>query len=455
VTTEASGIFSVRYRELSAALVALSTLVAFEYLAVATAMPVLAHELDGLALYGLAFSGALAAGVFATVLGGRWGDVRGPVAPLWTGIVGFVAGLLVAGFASSMPMFLGGRVLQGLGGGMFWVALYVLVARVYPSAMHPRVFSLLATAWVVPSMVGPAVTGLVVEHVGWRWVFLGVALLTVPAVIVLFRGLRGQPILGGQAESAAGLGRRLGWATATAVGAALMQYGSGLEAGGLPILAAGLVLLAVAVPPLLPRGTLRAATGLPAVVALRGVIAGAFYAAEVLIPLMLIGERGLSPTLAGLTITGGALSWVFASWLQGRGLLSRAFALRGGAVFVTVGVALMGLVLYDAVSIVVAYLSWIVAGFGVGMAYPTQSVLTLEFSADGEQGHNTSSLQVGEQVFSVVAIAVTSALFTFLGSGYLVSFAVAVGLASLGIMIAGRTYLPRGVATPPKGETRS
>src|SRR3712207_7311997 len=37
------------------------------------------------------------------------------------------------------------------------VTLYVLVARVYPAALRPRMFAAFSTAWVVPSLVGPAI----------------------------------------------------------------------------------------------------------------------------------------------------------------------------------------------------------------------------------------------------------------------------------------------------------
>ncbi|MFD2349215.1 MFS transporter [Nonomuraea ferruginea] len=130
------------------------SLVAFEYVAVAVAMPVVARELGGFELYGLAFSSALAAGVVGTVLGGRWADVRGPLPPLWTGAAAFIGGLTLAGLAPTMEVLIAGRLIQGFGGALVNVALYVVVARVYPEELHPRVFSLFATAWVVPSMVG-------------------------------------------------------------------------------------------------------------------------------------------------------------------------------------------------------------------------------------------------------------------------------------------------------------
>ena len=44
---------------------------------------------------------------------------------------------------------------------------------------HGRVFAAFSAAWVVPSLVGPFLAGAVTEYLHWRWVFLGVALLTV------------------------------------------------------------------------------------------------------------------------------------------------------------------------------------------------------------------------------------------------------------------------------------
>ncbi len=423
------------------------SLVAFEYVAVAIAMPVVARELGGIELYGLAFSGAMAAGVVGTVVGGRWADLRGPLAPLWTGAAAFIGGLVMAGLAPSMEVLIAGRLVQGFGGALVNVALYVVVARVYPEELHPKIFSLFATAWVVPSMVGPAIVGVIVDTAGWRWVFLLVPFLTVAGGLVLLRGLAGQPVTGGQGTPAPGLLAKVGWAALAALAAGLMQYGS---SGQVVLLIAGLVLLAVALPRLLPAGTLKAARGLPAVVGLRGLATGALFATEVIIPLMLVEERGLSPLMAGIALTGGAVTWSFASWLQGREVFSQITNLRLGSVMLAVGILLMGVVTFAAVPVALAYPSWIVAGFGMGLIYPTLSVLTLELSDPGEEGVNSSALQVGESVFSVVAVAVTSALFTAVGSGYWAVFAAALVMALAGLAIAPRAMraavlVPRAV----------
>ncbi|WP_246266794.1 MFS transporter [Nonomuraea typhae] len=423
---------------MSFGLVALVTLVAFEAMAVATAMPVVARELGGMDLYNLAFSATLAASVIATVLGGRWSDVKGPLQPMATGVVTFVAGLLLAGFAPTMEVFIGGRFIQGLGAGLIQVSLYVVVARVYPGTLHAKVFALFSAAWVVPSMIGPAIAGLVVEHVDWRWVFLGVAVIVVPSALLLWRGTAGSDVRSGSAEPAPGLGRKLVWATLTAVAAALIQYGSALGLAGLPLLGAGVIILAVALPKLLLKGSLRAAPGLPTAPVLRGLAFGSMTASQVLIPLMLINERGLTPIGAGVVLTVGALGWSTGSWIKGRGVIGHLTALRGGALLIAAGIALVSLVLIDAVPLAVAYVAMAVSGLGIGALHPTVSVLVLKLSKQGEEGHNSAAVGVGESVFTVVAVAATGALFTATHEAYLAGFAFTFALALLGAFLAPR-----------------
>ncbi|SDM34519.1 Major Facilitator Superfamily protein [Nonomuraea maritima] len=433
-----AGVVSPRYRAISIGLLALVTLQAFEAMAVTTAMPVVARELAGMSLYNLAFSASLAASVIATVLGGRWSDVRGPMPPIAAGVVVFVAGLLMAGLAPTMEVLVTGRFVQGFGTGLSQVALSVLVARAYPAALHPRVFALFSAAWVVPSMVGPAIAGLVAEQLGWRWIFLGVIAAVLPAALLLWRGASGRALPDVAVPPAPGIGRKLGWAALTAASAAFIQYGSALGVTGLPLLVAGVVLLAVALPRLLPAGAMRAARGLPTAPLLRGLAFGAYTASEVLIPLMLRDARGLSAAGAGVVLTVGALGWVVGSWLKGREAVSDMTAIRGGAALIALGVALVTLVLVDAVPLAVAYAGMAVAGLGIGGLHPTVTVLVLRMSRTGEEGRNSADVGVGESVFTVVAVAASGALFTAAAQNHAVGLAVPVVLAVVGAVLAPR-----------------
>ena len=76
---------------------------------------------------------------------------------------------------------------------------------------------------------------------------------------------------------------------------------------------------------LLPAGTLLARRGLPMGMAARGLLAFSFFGTEAFVPLGASVLRGASPTRSGLALTGGALGWITASWVQDR-LESRAGA---------------------------------------------------------------------------------------------------------------------------------
>src|SRR5262245_36770335 len=100
-------------------------------------MPTIVAGVHGEALYSWPFTAFLAASVAATVLSGRLSDRFGPVPAAFLGPGLFLAGLVIAGVATGMPVLLAGRVLQGLGLGTMTVAVYVLVALVYPPDRRP------------------------------------------------------------------------------------------------------------------------------------------------------------------------------------------------------------------------------------------------------------------------------------------------------------------------------
>ncbi|HRQ00336.1 MAG TPA: MFS transporter, partial [Terrimesophilobacter sp.] len=144
------GVFSREYVWITIGACALVFLGAFESLAVTTIMPLVSEDLNGAGLYALAFAGPLATGVVGMVVAGNWSDRRGPLVPLYASSALFAVGLLIAGLAVTMPMLVAGRLVQGLGTGAVTVALYVIVARVFPARLHPSIFAGFAAAWVVP-----------------------------------------------------------------------------------------------------------------------------------------------------------------------------------------------------------------------------------------------------------------------------------------------------------------
>ncbi|ALN57426.1 transporter, major facilitator family [Lysobacter enzymogenes] len=449
--TAAQGLFAPRYRGLTAGAVALVSLVGFEALAVTTAMPTVARALDGLPLYALAFAGTLAASVVGMVAAGRWADARGPAAPLRHGIAWFALGLVVAGLAPAMGWLVAGRVIQGFGGGLISVALYVVVGRVYPPALRVKIFAAFAAAWVLPAIVGPAISGAIVEHFGWRWVFLAVPAVAALAACWVLPALRGLgPVA--QAEPARrGDALRLPWALLATASLLALHYGGQQRGwGALAWLLPAAAALMLAASQLLPRGALRAARGLPTVVSLRGIAAGAYFLTEAYIPLLLSSERGLSPTWAGAVLTLGAIGWSSGSWLRGRDAQPRRpwRYLQAGMAMIALGVATIAAMALLRAPVALGIAGWIVAGLGMGLIYPTLSVLMLELSPPQEQGRNSSALHLGDAIYTAAALAAGGSLFAALLArshtlAYVCGFAIALALALLGLALAARVRVAR------------
>ncbi|MET8489081.1 MFS transporter [Streptomyces tendae] len=418
----AETVLSRAYRALSIGIVSVIVLIAFEATAVGTAMPVAARELDGVSLYAFAFSGYFTTSLFGMVLSGQWSDRRGPLAPLTTGIASFAAGLVLSGTAGAMWLFILGRAVQGLGGGLVIVALYVVVGRAYPERLRPAIMAAFAAGWVVPSVVGPLASGAVTEHLGWRWVFVGIpVLVVVPLALALpqIRSRASGPV--GVGDTPASFdGRRIRLALAISLGAGLLQYAAqDLRPIALLPGAVGVALLVPAVLGLLPRGTYRAVRGLPSVVLLRGVAAGSFIAAESFVPLMLVTQRGLSPTLAGLSLAAGGATWAGGSWLQSRPRLEpyRERLMALGMLLVAAAITTAPSVLIDAVPAWTVAVAWAFGCFGMGLVISSTSVLLLKLSAPEEAGTNSAALQISDGLSNVVLLSAGGAAFAALGGG--------------------------------------
>ncbi|WP_042385761.1 MFS transporter [Streptacidiphilus melanogenes] len=434
---ETAGILRRPYRMLTIGIVACVLLIAFEATAVNTAMPVAARALHGVGLYAFAFTGFFTSSLLAMVVSGEWCDKRGPLVPLGAGIAVFGVGLVLAGTATTMWTFVAGRVTQGLGGGLVIVALYVVVGLRYPERLRPKVFAAFAASWVLPSVVGPLVSGAVTQHLGWRWVFLSIPALIVAPLVLMLPQLRG--IGAGEAAGRPLDRRRLWLALGLAVGAGLLQYASQrLDLWSLVPAAAGAALLVPAALRLLPRGTFRAGRGLPTVILLRGVAAGGFISAEAFIPLMLVTQHGFSPTLAGLSLSGGGVFWAVGSWLQGRPF-AEAYRLRlvqAGLAAGTVAIALVGVAAQPSAPAFLVATAWTLGGCGMGLAIASISVLLFNLSEPGEAGANSASLQVSDALGNIVCTALGGLLFTSLGTGTTRGF-TAVFAAMAIVMLCG------------------
>lgn len=435
----ADALFAPGRRAACVGAVALISMLAFESIAVATAMPAVAQGLNGLGLYALAFGATLATSVLGMVAAGELCDKRGPYRATLGGLALFLAGLLLAGFAQHMGHLVLGRALQGLGSGVLGVSLYVGVARVIPPALHPRLFALFAAAWVMPGLLGPALASGLVQVLGWRAVFLAVAAVVPVAAALMLPSLR---------RAGGGSGdvlrwTRLGWALLASGGALALHAASQQQALGQGLLFAGGLLAALtAAHRLLPAGALTAARGLPTVILLRGLIAAAFASAEAFIPLLLTGEFGWSLGQAGLALSAGAVTWSLGSAIQARvsGDVWRRRLLTAGFTLASAGLLLVmsPLLLSWPAALVLA--GWACTGLGIGLSFPMLSVLLLKLSPPDRQGANASALQLSDALTSSAALALAGLLFDPASRQVLPVLALAWALAAAAAWLSPRAW---------------
>ena len=441
------GLWSPARRPLTLDLVLTITLVAAEALAVSTAMPIVARDLGGLELYGLVFSAFLIGSLFGIVVVGGLIDRRGVVLPFVIGLVLFAVGLAIGGFAPSMPILIGARFIQGIGGGTIPPVAYVAIGRSLPESLRPRMFAMLSTAWILPGVLGPAIAGVVAEVFHWRWIFLGLLPLIVLSGTMALRGLRPLPRI---AASGAGSAlRRFVDAVVLATGATLVTIGLSSETPALLVglTVVGILLIGIAFRRLTPPGTLLAARGYPTAVLLRGVLTLAFFSVDAYVALLLVNVRGWSAAGAGVALTAATLTWTGGSWTQAR--LSSRYRpeqfVRVGFPIVAIGIAGLGLILLPGVPAAIAIPVFAIAGLGMGLTYAQFALIVLRDAPTAIQGSVTSGLTLSDVIGTalgtgIAAAAVSTAVRQGEGPGPGIGIAIAVGtvVALVGFLLSPR-----------------
>ncbi len=442
-------------RALKIGLVAVVTLVAFESLAVTTILPQVESDLGGVAWYGWVTTSFFLGTMIGIVYAGDRADRVGAGPPYLRGLILFALGLLVCGFAPSMPVLVAGRFVQGFGAGVVPAIGYVAIGRAFSVDERPRMFAILSTAWVVPGLIGPVLSERVAESVGWRWVFLGlVPLVACAGFLVLPAIFRLGPVAANDDAPVPFLRRRLVEAVRVAIGAALTV--GGLTAGGwwiVPGCAAGIAMGIGPLRRLTPAGTLRGAAGLPAVIASRGVLTFAFFGVDAFVPFALTNGRHRTSLAGVVAVTAATVAWTSAAWVQQRfiGRLGEAWFVRAGYLLLLPGIAIVAVAsMPDVLPFWMIHVGAMFGGFGMGCAYSAHAQLALRSVPEAAVGATTASLQLSDNLGIALGTGVVGAVVAFGDhAGWLVGNAVAVGLVAPAVAAAGGIWLAGRLSADP------
>jgi MFS family permease len=428
-------VFRGRDGRLVIGLLLFETLGAVHILIVATVMPAVLRDLGDLPLYGWAFASAALAMIAAIPIVGAAMERFGTRSLIAATAVLYVLGLVGAALAPTMLVLVLARFVQGAASGSAYALSLGTVAKTLPPAIRPRVLALLATSWLLPALLGPAVGGLLADSVGWRWAFV------VPIPILAVSVAMIWPAVTSAVDPEADrlpIARSL-W----------LMAGTGLFLGGInggsftsaALTVTGLIVALVALVRIVPSGTLRALPVVPAASLCAFLLSLGFAAIDSYIPLMLTNVRGLSVQAASLTIMVGAVTWAIGSWWQSHvaGRITPGALVTVGAVCFVVGIAIATFVLHGAfVWLILA--AWAAAGFGMGTAFPTIPLAVMAVATEGAEARELSPTLLMDTLGIAIGAGLGGAAIARLeAAGYALTagLSVAFGLAAVAaVMLA-------------------
>lgn len=355
-----------------AALLLAELAAAMQGIAYTTVLPVIANDLDGYALFGA----TLAAGTVSAVLMlGFSAPLLARVRPgtvLLAATVLYVVGAAACTFAPTMSVVLIGSLIRGIAAGLMGGFGMGAIGGLYDGAERPRVMGLFALVWLLPSLVGPALNGVITEFAGWRWAIGWPAIAVVIARVFMGTAVRAipwqrrdepvRPVAGLVVTACLALGA---WGSASSGPWAMAAFAVGVAGAGAAIVV------------FLVRGGDAAR-----VLITFAVLCAAFFGAYELLSLAVIEGFSFTVVWASAVLMAGLIAWSLAG-LRPRpdarpdraivGMLLAVVATIALAVTVTAASGLIAIVL----SVAAAGL----AGWGMGLAYPLLSTEPFALSA--------------------------------------------------------------------------
>jgi EmrB/QacA subfamily drug resistance transporter len=422
----------------------------------------------------------LAAAVF-TPLFGRLGDMFGKRRLLVVSLAFFSAGSIVAAIGSSLGVVVAGRVLQGVGGGIFPLC-FGIIRDEFPRERVGQSIGLISATLGIGGGLGLVIGGLLVDHASYHdifWLSAVMSALAAVAVQVWIHespvrtpgkvDLRGAAVLGvGLVLPMVAIARANDWGWGSAKVLALIVV-------GLAILAFWVVLQKRTEEPMADIATLRRPPVLMTNVATILVGFGMF-GAYILIPQLAEADKstgygfGLSATASGVLMLPSALAMLFigpVSGILGARMGNKVPLALGGAT-TAVGLILMGIWHGSEWEILVFNT---ISSVGIGLAYAAMPNLIVDAVPPEQTGQATGFNAVVRSVGSSLGSQVTAAILagsvlastklpsdSGFADAFYISGAIALVAAVAALLIpsdGGHDHLPAGVemgAAAPLGD---
>ncbi|MEV0678852.1 DHA2 family efflux MFS transporter permease subunit [Actinosynnema sp. NPDC050436] len=353
----------------------------------------------------------------------RLGDRFGPKRVFLAGLLVFTASSLWCGLAGDVEMLIAARAVQGLGAALMTPQTLAFITHLFPPAKRGAAMGMWGGVAGLATITGPLLGGVLVDHLGWEWIFfVNVPIGVVAIVLTVLLVPDWQPrhshsfdVLG-IVLSAAGLfcvvfgvqnGEHFDWGTVT---------------GGITIfeiIGAGVVLLVAFV--LWQRYNRREPLMPLAVFGNRNFSAGTLTAATVgftmtgmFLPLIIYIQTvlGLSPTMAGLlTAPMSLVSGVVAPFVgRASDRVDGRYLVMGGLAALALGMGIIALQARPDSNPWTFIPALLVCGLGIGCIFSPMSNLTMNGVEPKLAGTASGIFNTSRQVGGVLGSAAIGVL---------------------------------------------
>ena len=405
-------------RETNVLIVTISVFVAtfmtaIEGTIVTTAMPTIVGSLHGIEIMNWVFSIYLLTNAMFTPIYGKLADKIGRRSIFIFGTLVFIIGSAMCGFSNTMLTLIISRAIQGIGAGAMMPVALTILADMYSAEKRAKMLGLNSTAWGIASVVGPLTGGVIVDTIGWHWIFF----INVPIGLVLI-GLVSYYLVEEKQEKDNKKMDIQGSLFLMTMLLTLLLAFQFLSESGFDLKAVGMFGATILSIFLFIRAEKRAedpvislelfSSRIFIVVNLvAALISGFLMAVEVYIPMWMQGVLGYKAGLGGLVLAPLSILWVYGSSLVGRWMVLHSMKT---VLLRTLGIALIGGVSLLVIPMKMPFIVFLVisgiTGIGVGGTIVATTVQAQNSVGMDQLGVATSFNTLSKTIGQTVMVSV-------------------------------------------------